>query len=313
MTEFEFILQDRIAKIQAINEEYDLENNAYLSFSGGKDSTVLHYLIDMALPNNKIPRVFINTGIEYSDIRKFVKSIANEDDRIIIYNSNINIKEMLNKHGYPFKSKQHSERVDLYQHGSQCKSVINYLDIESDSTFLCPKKLRYQFTPEFKLKCSEKCCKYLKKNVIKRWIKENKRSITLTGMKSDEGGQRSNINCVLVKNDKLIKFHPLLVVSDEWEEEFINNYNIKLCKLYYPPFNFERTGCKGCPFNIHLQDDLDTMAKFLPNEKKQCEIIWKPVYEEYRRIGYRLRAKGGGRQTNIFDILGDEEDETTGI
>lgn len=30
------------------------------------------------------------------------------------------------------------------------------------------------------------------------------------------------------------------------------------------------------------------MEKLLPNERKACEIIWKPVYDEYRRIGYRL-------------------------
>ena len=65
MTENEFLLRDRIAKIKSINEQYDLENNAYLSFSGGKDSTVLHYLLDEALPENKIPRLFLNTGIEY--------------------------------------------------------------------------------------------------------------------------------------------------------------------------------------------------------------------------------------------------------
>lgn len=65
MTENEFLLQDRISKIKSINEQYDLENNAYLSFSGGKDSTVLHYLLDEALPENKIPRLFLNTGIEY--------------------------------------------------------------------------------------------------------------------------------------------------------------------------------------------------------------------------------------------------------
>lgn len=45
MTENEFMLQDRISKIKSINKLYDLENNAYVSFSGGKDSTVLHYLI----------------------------------------------------------------------------------------------------------------------------------------------------------------------------------------------------------------------------------------------------------------------------
>lgn len=61
----ELLLFDRIETIKNTNIKYDLENNAYLSFSGGKDSTVLHYLLDLALPNNKIPRVFINTGIEY--------------------------------------------------------------------------------------------------------------------------------------------------------------------------------------------------------------------------------------------------------
>lgn len=69
----EFILQDRIVKIQAINEQYNLEQNAYISYSGGKDSTVLHHLIDLALPNNKIPRLYANTGIEYNMMVKFVK------------------------------------------------------------------------------------------------------------------------------------------------------------------------------------------------------------------------------------------------
>ena len=73
MTENEFILADRIQKIKSINELYDLENNAYISFSGGKDSTVLSKLIDEALPNNKIPRLYLNTGIEYLMIVSFVE------------------------------------------------------------------------------------------------------------------------------------------------------------------------------------------------------------------------------------------------
>ena len=44
--DYEFILNDRIAKLQSINEKYDLLNNSYIAFSGGKDSVVLHYLID---------------------------------------------------------------------------------------------------------------------------------------------------------------------------------------------------------------------------------------------------------------------------
>ena len=73
MTENEFLLADRIQKIQSINKMYDLENNAYVSFSGGKDSTVLSRLIDEALPNNKIPRLYLNTGIEYLMVVSFVE------------------------------------------------------------------------------------------------------------------------------------------------------------------------------------------------------------------------------------------------
>ena len=81
----EFLLSDRITKIRAINEQHNLLNNAYISFSGGKDSTVLHYLIDEALPGNQIPRVFINTGIEYKATLKFVKQMAENDNRFVIW------------------------------------------------------------------------------------------------------------------------------------------------------------------------------------------------------------------------------------
>lgn len=96
---------------------------------------------------------------------------------------------------------------------------------------------------------------------------------------------------MITRGGKIVKFHPLLVVNDDFEQWYIDKYQINLCKLYYPPFNFDRTGCKGCPFALHLQDQLNKMELFLPNERKQCEMIWKPVYEEYRRIGYRLKDK----------------------
>lgn len=80
---FEFQLEDRIQKIQQIVRKVGQEN-CYLSFSGGKDSTVLHYLLDDAVPNNSIPRVFADTGIELQAIRDFVKSIQEKDGRIVM-------------------------------------------------------------------------------------------------------------------------------------------------------------------------------------------------------------------------------------
>lgn len=67
----EFLLQDRIQKIQQIVGQYG-EDNFFISFSGGKDSVALSALVDMAIPDNKIPRVYANTGIELNMIRDFV-------------------------------------------------------------------------------------------------------------------------------------------------------------------------------------------------------------------------------------------------
>lgn len=298
MTDYELLEIDRIAKIQSINKQYDLENNAYLSFSGGKDSTVLHYLLDLALPGNKIPRLFINTGIEYEYIVDFVKKLEQKDSRIQIVNSNVNIKKMLEIEGYPFKSKEHSLKIGEYQKSSRTKSVVRYKEMSGKSRYGCPKCLLYQFDHNFSLKLSDKCCYQLKKDIATNFAKENKKHILMTGMLAEEGGQRANINCIVTKKDKLVKFHPLLFCSTEWEDWFIKKYNIKLCKLYYPPFNFKRTGCKGCPYALDLQEELDVMGKYLPEEKRQCERIWKPVYDEYRRINFRLK-----NQTTIFDFI----------
>lgn len=309
--EFELLLYDRLEVIKTMNKKYDLENNAYISFSGGKDSTILHYLIDMALPNNKIPRVFINTGIEYVDIVKFVKGLASEDERFTLIPPSLPIRQVLEKYGYPFKSKQHSHNVGIYQtSGKLTETNKKYLGIDKlkPTMFQCPILLKYQFTNDFNIKLSDKCCYKLKKEPISKWQKQSGRQITITGMRKEEGGNRNNITCIVTDKDKsIIKFHPLVVVSEEWEDWFIKKNNIEICKLYLPPYNFKRTGCKGCPFSLELQQQLDTMEKYLPNEKKQCEMIWKPVYDEYRRIGFRLKNQ---KQMNIFDFMEENNDKS---
>ena len=141
------------------------------------------------------------------------------------------------------------------------------------------------------LKISNYCCRELKKKPIAKWEQENNRHVAITGMRKEEGGTRQLISGCVLTDDKgqLKKFHPLLVVSDEWEEWFIKEEQINVCELYKPPYNFKRTGCAGCPFSLDLQEQLEVMEKYLPNQRKQCELIWKPVYDEYRRINYRLK------------------------
>lgn len=293
----EFILFDRLEVIRKTIQEYG-EENFCLSFSGGKDSTVLHHLLDMALPDNRIPRVFINTGIEYVDIVKFVKALAEKDDRFVIVNNRRNIKNTLEQYGYPFKSKIHSKWVDIYQRNGKNKATENYLgEGEKELYRKCPQDLKYQFTDLCTLRISDKCCLKMKEEPFSNWQKENNKQIRIVGVMRAEGGRRMKAKCLAFKGNKLSHFQPLAVISKEWEEWFIDQYNVNLCRLYYEPFNFERTGCKGCPFTIKLQEQLETLEKYLPNERKQCEILWKPVYDEYRRLGYRLKK---GEQAKLF-------------
>ena len=295
----ELLLFDRVEIIKTANAKYDLEHNAYLSFSGGKDSTILHYLIDMALPNNKSPRVFFDTGIEYLAIRRFVMSLAEKDPRFVIIKPTKPIKAVLEKYGYPFKSKEFSHIYGVWQRSGKTMTVLKFLQ-EYDSgannrVIVCPASLKPLFTEKGKIpfKVDDLCCKKLKKDTAARFAKESGRAIAVTGMRAAEGGQRMRIDsCILTDAEgHLKKFHPLIKVNDEWEDWFIEHENIELCELYKPPFNFKRTGCKFCPFSLDLEEQLEIAYRYMPAEAAQAELIWKPVFDEYRRLGYRLHKQ----------------------
>lgn len=290
MTDNEFLLQDRIQKIRQVINKYG-EENFYISFSGGKDSCVLSKLIDIAFPNNNIPRVYADTGIELNMIRDFVYKQAEDDWRIEILKPSKNIKQVLEENGYPFKSKTHSELVGRFQKRGMKWGEYFYVNSDSGGyAFRCPKKLKYQFTDECSLKISDVCCKELKELPVSEYQKRSGKLYNIVGIRRDEGGRRKNGKCMVFSGKSFKKFQPLVVVTEEWEQWFINEYNVEICDIYKEPYNFPRTGCKGCPFNAHLQHELDVLEKFFPNERKQCEYIWKPVYDEYRRIGYRLKG-----------------------
>ena len=233
-------------------------------------------------------------------VRDFVYELAKTDDRIVILKPKVPIKPMLERDGYPFKSKEHSLFVDRWQRkGMDYKSVRAYIGMENTVSGRpmyrpCPKKLKYQFTGSGAgFKISDKCCERLKKEPLEQFALDNNTPYHISGIMVSEGGRRQRAQCLAFKGKKLWGFHPLVPVTKDWEDWLIQAKNIKICDIYKPPYNFERTGCKGCPFALELQKELDILQEFFPNERKQCEIIWAPVYAEYRRLGYRLKKDDG--------------------
>lgn len=100
-------LQLKIKKTQLrIREWYDhWGGEVYVSFSGGKDSTVLLDIVRSIYPD--VPAVFSDTGLEYPEIKEFVKTFSN----VTIVRPKHSFKEILTKYGYPIISKEVAQCV----------------------------------------------------------------------------------------------------------------------------------------------------------------------------------------------------------
>lgn len=76
------------------------EDGVYVSFSGGKDSTVLLDLVRQEYPN--VVAVFVDTGLEFPEIRQFVKLF----DNVEWVKPKMTFRQVIEKYGYPFISKE---------------------------------------------------------------------------------------------------------------------------------------------------------------------------------------------------------------
>lgn len=81
-------------------------DGVYVSFSGGKDSTVLLDIARKMYP--EIKAAFSDTGLEFPEIREFVKSYENVD----WVKPKKTFKKVIEDCGYPFISKEVSESVN---------------------------------------------------------------------------------------------------------------------------------------------------------------------------------------------------------
>ena len=95
---------------QVIRKWYEYwDGDVCVSFSGGKDSTVLLDIVRSVYPDT--PAVFVNTGLEYPEIVKFVKTIEQVD----IIRPKMNFRNVLKNYGYPVVSKIVAHQINTLQ------------------------------------------------------------------------------------------------------------------------------------------------------------------------------------------------------
>lgn len=169
------------------------EDNVYISFSGGKDSTVLLHLVRSIYPN--IPAVFSNTGLEFPELVNHVKTFEN----VVMVRPKKSFKQVLETEGYPVISKKTSRMVRDLQNPKPTneksrilytsKYVVRNEELVKNNSFYLADKWKYLVDAPFKI--SERCCDYLKKEPIKSYEKVTKRRPIIGTMANESAMRRA--------------------------------------------------------------------------------------------------------------------------
>ena len=80
--------------------DYYGADGVYIAFSGGKDSSVLLHIAREMYP--EISAVYVDTGLEYPEVREFVK----RQENVEIIRPKMNFRQVIIKYGYPMIGKE---------------------------------------------------------------------------------------------------------------------------------------------------------------------------------------------------------------
>lgn len=256
------------------------EDGVYISFSGGKDSTVLLDLVREDYPGVKA--MFVDTGLEYPEIRDFVKTFDNVD----IVKPKMSFKQVIEKYGYPFISKEVSEKVynvRTVPDGYAKKYFIPANEGGKDERYNLSK---YRFLIEAPFYISSNCCKIMKKRPAHDYEKETGR-VRITGQMADESMLRTSDwlrNGCNGFNMNSPRSNPLSFWTQQDILRYIKEKNLKICSVYgnvvpvygedqlpnqidfsdlgfmedtrqYKTTGCDRTGCMFCGYGCHLEKE----------------------------------------------------------
>ena len=238
-----------------IREFYnEMDGGVYVAFSGGKDSTVLLHLVRSIYPD--IPAVFVDTGLEYPEIREFVKKTKS----VTWLKPKMNFRQVIDKYGFPIVSKRVAYQLRQLRNPRESNKATRrfYLtgikkDGSYSSKFLLPKKWKYLIDAPFKI--SEQCCYEMKKKPFKEYNKINNSKPYIGIMAEDSSNRRAlylKRGCNVIDGANIHSW-PLSfwLQKDIWD--YIKKYNLDYSSIYDK--GVDNTGCIFCMFEVHLESE----------------------------------------------------------
>lgn len=294
------------------------EDGVYVSFSGGKDSTVLLHMAREMYPN--IKAVFVDTGLEYPEIREFVKTFDNVD----WLRPKMNFKQVIEKYGYPLISKNVSQAIWEYRE-NPCGCRGKYFDSNSEycqkfGNAYCLEK--WIFLRDSNIPISHKCCSELKKKPVKKYEKETGRKPIVATMASESKARTTSwlhSGCNSFNSKRPIS-QPMAFWTEQDVLLYIKENNLPIATVYgevvidydaegqlegqmdlsdlgsefgifdvgcktMKTTKLERTGCMFCMFGVHLQEEPNNFQRMKETHPKQYDYIMRPT--EQGGLGYK--------------------------
>lgn len=231
--------------------------NTAVSFSGGKDSTVLLDLARRAFPD--MPAVFVDTGLEYSEVRAFVKTVPN----VTWLRPEMPFNKVIEQYGYPVVSKEVAHRIYYARKGSPW-AIMHLRGLMKDGT---PSKfnqryVKWAFLLDAPFAVSGKCCDIMKKRPFHRFQRETGAALINGTMAYESVARQSAYLKTGCNSFHLAKSQPMSF----WLERDVLTY-LRLTGISYAGIygniieekgklittGAHRTGCAFCMFGVHLE------------------------------------------------------------
>ncbi len=274
----------------------------YVSFSGGKDSTVLLDMIRRFLkPDMKA--VFCNTGNEFPEIVKFVRRTEN----VTVIRPEMTVRQVLEKYGFPLISKEQALYIRQAKTTKSAKLLalrLNGTDQKNGMVYCkISEKWKYLIKAPFML--SEKCCECLKKRPFAKYNKQTG-ELPILGMMAGESRGRTRGYIARGGCNSFSENHPVSYPLSIWTDAdiwaYIKEFKVPYCELYDK--GADRTGCMFCGFGAHIEKT-SRFARLRELHPKAYGIFMGytnngvTYREALERIGVQL--PDGVRQLDLFN------------
>lgn len=283
-----------VARVMEFYQHFDGE--VRVSFSGGKDSTVLLDIVRGIYPDT--PADFYNTGVEFPEIVQFVKTVPN----VNILRPEKSFRQCLKEYGYPVVNKFVSREIRIARNTPDGKVCFFFKKYLNNPTLNDSKYGKFAFLMNAPFKTTDKCCDELKKKPFKKWIKENNfKGGVFIGTTCEEGKNREKAWLSTGCNTFETSFkygisRPLSFWTEQDILEYIKRKNLPINSVYGEIVEDDgklhctgqdRTGCMFCLFSPINKLLTGTSKLLLLRERypKLYDYAMKPFAEG--GLGYR--------------------------